>query len=119
MRILEASDGWRELERLGYELEVRLRPVLDESPIPAQLVRQGSIFWLCLQNGPAPRAPRQFAPSAADRYRVVFGSLIERDIYLAPSAFEVGFLSLAHRESHLDELAAALGEALEEAGESV
>ena len=115
LRVLEASDGWRQLERLGQELEARLRPLLDAAPIPVQLVRQGSVFWLCSQGGPVPRSPRQFDPSGADRYRKVFRSLLERDIYLAPSAYEVGFLSLAHRESHLDELAAALEEALGEA----
>jgi glutamate-1-semialdehyde 2,1-aminomutase len=116
LRVLEASDGWRQLVALGQALEARLRPVLAASPVPVQLVRQGSIFWLCAQGGPAPRSPRQFDPNAADRYRAIFHALIDRDIYLAPSAFEVGFLSLAHQESHVDELVAALEEALGEAG---
>ena len=33
---------------------------------------------------------------------------------LAPSAFEVGFLSLAHTEPDIERLAAALGEVFEE-----
>lgn len=119
LRVLEANDGWRQLERLGQELEIRLRPILEAAPLPVQLVRQGSVFWLCTQGGPAPRSPQQFDPSAADRYRLLFHSLLERDIYLAPSAFEVGFLSLAHQESHLDELAEALEQALEEAAKNV
>jgi len=34
---------------------------------------------------------------------------------LAPSAYEVGFLSLAHTRAHIDQLAEALGPALEAA----
>lgn len=119
LQVLAASDGWLQLERLGQQLEARLKPLLSSASIPVQLVRQGSVFWLCSQGGPAPRGPQHFEPSGADRYRKMFRSLLEREIYLAPSAYEVGFLSLAHRESHLDELAAALEGALGEAGEDV
>ncbi len=118
LRVLEASNGWGQLERLGHELEIRLRPLLEAAPLPVQLVRQGSVFWLCMQGGPAPRRPHQFNPGAADRYQPLFYSLLENGIYLAPSAFEVGFLSLAHHEGHLDELATALERALEEAGKN-
>ena len=116
LRVLEANDGWRQLEAMGRALEARLRPVLEASPLPMQLVRQGSIFWLCPQGGPAPRSPRQFDPDGAGRYREIFHTMIERGIYLAPSAFEVGFLSLAHEEEHVDQLAESLGEALARAG---
>jgi glutamate-1-semialdehyde 2,1-aminomutase len=119
LRVLETSDGWRKLEALGQALEARLGPVLEASRLPLQLVREGSIFWLCTQTGPAPRSPLQFDPNGADRYREIFHALIERGVYLAPSAFEVGFLSLAHQESHIDDLAASLEEALAEAGRHV
>jgi glutamate-1-semialdehyde 2,1-aminomutase len=119
LRVLEARDGWRQLEAMGQVLEARVGPVLQASPLPIQLVREGSIFWLCAQAGPPPRSPREFDPEGANRYRKIFHALIERDIYLAPSAFEVGFLSLAHQERHVDELAASLEEALAEAMSNV
>jgi glutamate-1-semialdehyde 2,1-aminomutase len=42
----------------------------------------------------------------------VFHSLLAKGIALAPSAYEIGFLSLAHSRVDVDRLAAALGEAL-------
>ena len=39
--------------------------------------------------------------------------LLERGIALAPSAYEVGFLSVAHTPEHIDRLATALGEVLD------
>ncbi len=106
-----ASNAWAKLEELGAQLERALAPVLAAAPWPAQLVRQGSLFWLSLQAGEAPRARRGHRPApppSATRRSSTASS--RRGIALAPSAYEVGFLSLAHRDEHLDRLGAALGE---------
>jgi len=75
-------------------------------------VRTSSIFWLSLQKGPAPRRADAIDPGAPERYRELFHGLLERGIALAPSAYEVGFLSLAHAEEDLDVLAQGLAELL-------
>ena len=111
LEVLESEDGWRRLEQLGAELEARLKPVLAATPAPMQLVRSGSIFWLALQ-ADAPRRADAIDPGAAERYRELFHGLLERGISLAPSAYEVGFLSLAHDSADLERLAAALAEVL-------
>jgi glutamate-1-semialdehyde 2,1-aminomutase len=115
LQVLESEDGWARLESLGESLEARLGPVLAASPVPAALVRLGSIFWMSLQDGEPPRTAESIAPAAAERYRAVFHGLLARGISMAPSAYEVGFLSVVHAEEHLDRLAGAVGEALEEA----
>jgi glutamate-1-semialdehyde 2,1-aminomutase len=45
---------------------------------------------------------------AAGHYATLFGHALSCGVYLAPSAFEVGFLSSAHSEADVDVLAAAL-----------
>jgi glutamate-1-semialdehyde 2,1-aminomutase len=50
--------------------------------------------------------------SSADRYRYLFHFALERGIYLAPSAYEVGFLSLTHDEGSLIHAAEVLAEGL-------
>jgi len=116
LEVLENEDGWAKLERLGQALEARLSPVLAKAPWPARLVRIGSIFWMSLQAGDPPRAAECIEPAAAERFKPIFHGLLARGVCIAPSAYEVGFLSLAHEEAHLDRLATALGEALAEAG---
>jgi glutamate-1-semialdehyde 2,1-aminomutase len=37
------------------------------------------------------------------RFRRFFDSMLQQGVYLAPSAFESGFVSLAHRRKDLDE----------------
>ena len=108
--VLEEEDGWARLEQLGAYLEECLAPVLHSARFPARLVRTGSIFWMSLQEGEPPRNAACIAPSAAEHYREIFHGLLERGIALAPSAFEVGFLSLAHTEAHVERLAKALSE---------
>ncbi len=116
LRILERDRVWDRLEELGGALERALSPVLAAAPIAARLVRQGSLFWLSFQEGDAPRRAEQIDSQAASRYAAVFHALLARGIALAPSAYEVGFLSAAHTEGDLERFAAALAEALAEVG---
>ncbi len=109
---LRERDGWARLEELGAALEALLAPVLARAPFPARLVRLGSIFWMSLQEGEPPRAAGCIAPAAAERYRGLFHGLLERGVMIAPSAFEVGFLSLAHTPEDLERFAIALDGAL-------
>ena len=54
------------------------------------------------------RTLRALPSDAAPSFAPLFHALLERGIYLAPSAFEVGFLSAAHTEQDIDTLAEAL-----------
>jgi glutamate-1-semialdehyde 2,1-aminomutase len=106
------TDGriYQRLEALGAHLERALEG------IPALTVqRAGSIFWLCISEQQPPstpmRTPRHFPADAAKGFAPLFHALLDGGIYLAPSAFEVGFLSAAHTEAHIDALAQALNRA--------
>ena len=103
----QLADGtqYAQLEARGARLERALRA------IPAlQVQRVGSIFWLCLGGATDAivRTPRQYPDGCAQRYTAMYHPLLARGIYLAPSAFEVGFLSAAHSDADIDELGAAL-----------
>jgi glutamate-1-semialdehyde 2,1-aminomutase len=114
LRLLEREDAWRRLEATGEALEAALTPVLGDAPYPVRLVRLGSLFWLSLQDGPAPRAAAGLDADAAARYRPLFHALLRQGVALAPSAYEVGFLSLAHSSAHIEMLAVALRVAFRE-----
>ncbi len=112
LRLLDALKAWTALESLGGALEKTLTPVLAAAPFATQMIRVGSLFWLYLDGGPMPRAAEQVSPAAGARYGPVFHALLDRGVALAPSAYEVGFLSLAHDQGHVDQLATALAAAL-------
>ncbi|MEO1366775.1 MAG: glutamate-1-semialdehyde 2,1-aminomutase [Acidobacteriota bacterium] len=116
LEILERDDGWARLEALGQKLDATLTPVLDAAPWPVRLVRVGSIFWMHFAGSEADGPPRTAEAIQADRavdYGRVFHHLLDQGITLAPSMYEVGFLSLAHTEADIERLGAALGEAFD------
>jgi glutamate-1-semialdehyde 2,1-aminomutase len=105
------AGGWALLEDRALKLEAALRPVVEAAPGPATLVREGSIFWLVFQAG-APRAWGEVDRSGAKRYARFHRALLERGVYLPPSAFEVFFVSTAHGGGEIEKTARAFGEAL-------
>ncbi len=107
---LERDDGWSKLERLGATLEKKAGAVLSTAPFPTSVTRVGSLFWFCFQAGDPPRAAGAIDPAGARIHARLFAGLLERGLYLAPSYYEIGFLSVAHREEHIDALVAALSE---------
>jgi glutamate-1-semialdehyde 2,1-aminomutase len=112
LRVLQKEDGWKRLETLGAYLEQRLTSVLAEAPLDAKLVRLGSMFWIAWNTREAPRSAEALDANAAKVYARIFHSLLDQGIALAPSAFEIAFLSLAHTRRDIDRLAEGLRVAL-------
>jgi glutamate-1-semialdehyde 2,1-aminomutase len=100
------------LEQLGAALQAGIERALRAAGLAASVARVGSILWLALQPGPPPRAWSRVERAGAARYAELHRALLARGVWLAPSAFEVAFLSLAHTEAHVAAVAAALEEAL-------
>jgi glutamate-1-semialdehyde 2,1-aminomutase len=113
LRVLQKEDGWKRLETLGAHLEQALEGVLAEaSPLKAKLCRLGSMFWIAWNTSEAPRSAEALDAGAAKVYARVFHSLLDQGIALAPSAFEIAFLSLAHTRRDIERLAEGLRVAL-------
>lgn len=104
---LEDGRIYTQLEALGAQLESAL------SVLPGVAVqRVGSVFWLCLSATGKPTLPiRRTSAAPADagvRYARAYHALLDEGIYLAPSAWEVGFLSSAHSSADVDALVHAV-----------
>lgn len=112
LEVLERSSGWRELEALGGEVEAALQPKLERASFPVHFVRLGSLFWLSLHDGGAPRTALPLSEAATARFARLFHEMLARGVYLPPSAYEAWFLSLAHTRADIEQLAQALGESL-------
>jgi glutamate-1-semialdehyde 2,1-aminomutase len=112
LRILERDDIIAKLDQMGALLESKVEKVLAAAKMPVGFVRIGSIFWLSFQDGPMPRTAEAIDGGAGARFAPLFQALLDKGIYIAPSAYEVGFLSAAHTEGDIDRFAEALTEAL-------
>ncbi|MEC7989200.1 MAG: glutamate-1-semialdehyde 2,1-aminomutase [Candidatus Thermoplasmatota archaeon] len=106
------SEAYDYMEGLGQLLEDKLGAVLEKHGNPMRLVRMESLFWLSPGDGqPAVRAD-QIAKDGAALYADVHRALLDRGFMLAPSAYEIGFISTAHDEGHIHGLADAMDDAL-------
>ena len=110
--LLARESGWELLEARGAELEQLLTPVLAAAPFPVHLVRVGSLFWLSFHAAGAPRTAAPLTAAESARFAALFHAMLDRGVYLPPSAYETCFLSLAHGRAELTRLAETLRESL-------
>lgn len=108
LEVLEEQDAWTRLESLGQRLEQGLTEASAGRDLPFHLVRVGSLFWLAPRDPETVRSAEALPSNFGEAYRPIHGALLEQGIYLAPSAYEVGFLSTAHSERDVDRLVTAL-----------
>lgn len=81
------------------ELVCSIRDIAAEKHIPLQTAAVGTMFgFTFLKEGGATITDYASAKALADvaRYRSFFQAMLEQGVYLAPSQFEAGFMSLAH-----------------------
>jgi glutamate-1-semialdehyde 2,1-aminomutase len=117
LKELERPGVYEGLESLGTRLENGWQAALEASDTPGTVVRVGSVLWLALQEGQPPRSASAIDPGAAARYGPLHARLLEDGVWMAPSAYEVAFLSTAHTERDVDRVVEALSAALERARE--
>ena len=108
LEVLEQEDAWNRLEAMGQRLENGLASATQGRQLPFRLVRLGSLFWLAPLGQDAVRSAEALPADFGESYKPIHGALLEQAIYLAPSAYEVGFLSIQHDEVDVDRLVSAL-----------
>jgi glutamate-1-semialdehyde 2,1-aminomutase len=107
---MERLQGWSELEKRGAQFEALLKPTFDAKGL--QFVRYGSLFWFHLKTNEPIRRVSQIPAGQKDFFKTFFAKTLAKGIYLAPHAYEVGFLSLAHTPEILKDTASQIAEAL-------
>jgi len=70
------------------------------------------LFWMSFHDAAAPRTAASMSAKALERYGALFHAMLDRGVYLPPSAYEACFLSLAHTSADVEQLTRALRESL-------
>ena len=106
---LQQPGVYDQLETLAARLAAGLTQAFAQAEIPAALNRVGSMLTGFFNPGPV-QTLAQVEQSDTAAYGRYFHALLERGVYIAPSQFEAGFVSLSHTPADLDrtvEIAAA------------
>jgi glutamate-1-semialdehyde 2,1-aminomutase len=104
------DDAYRHLDGLAGALDDGLRDAFAAAGVPARVQRAGnlfSVFMTDIEVRDYDDARRQ--DTAA--YARFFHAMLERGVYLPPSAFEAWFVSIVHTEVEVDRVLTAAREA--------
>ena len=111
LRELEKPSGFARLEELGAHFENGLRAVMEARGIAHRIHRVGSMFCLFFTDREIVNVSDVMKQDLG-LFKKFFWGCLEKGIYLAPSPYETGFLSLAHTEADLDETLGVFDEVL-------
>ena len=118
------SAGLRTLELIGQpgffdrlgdatrHLTSGLQEAADSAGVPFTTNVLGGMFGFFFTEESPVRSYRQVTACDAGRFKAFFHGMLEAGVYLAPSAFEAGFVSIAHSGEDIDHTIRAAAEVL-------
>ena len=108
---MERLDGYGKLEQLGARLEDGVRAMLKRKGLDYQFNRVGSMFCLFFTGQEIVDLDSVMTADSA-AFRKFFTSMLDQGIYIAPSPYETGFISVAHGNREIDTTLEAMDTAL-------
>lgn len=103
--------AYDQLEKSSAYFEQKVQSLINENDYPLTQHRVGSMFSLFFSKGPI-RNIDDVNLCDFKRFNQYFHSLLDNGIYIAPSQYEAGFISLAHQIADLDNTVHKIGETL-------
>ncbi len=95
LRLLEELNPYARLDQLGRQLRDAVLAACRTKGLPVQVPQSGSMFSIFFTDTPV----RDYATALKGDAKIFgrfFHACLDRGVYLAPSAYEAGFLSTAH-----------------------
>jgi glutamate-1-semialdehyde 2,1-aminomutase len=104
--ILKVPGTWEQLEKTSADLAAGIAAAAQAAGLPIQQTRVGTMFTTFFSEVP-PRDWITVKQADSARYGRFFQGMLEKGVYLAPSAFEAGFMSIAHTAADIQATVAA------------
>jgi len=111
LRALKSLDPYEALNQRTRLLTEGLQSLAEENGVALSIPQIGSLFCLFFRET-KPTNFDEVMQSNTGAFVDLWSRLIDEGVYLAPSPFETGFLSLAHGDAEIEQTLAAFGNAL-------
>jgi glutamate-1-semialdehyde 2,1-aminomutase len=98
---LEATNFYADLAARTSQLATGLARIAADAGVDFAVEHAGGMFGFVFSGAGPIRRFDQVVAADIDRFRTFFHGMLERGIYLAPSAFEAGFVSSAHGDEEI------------------
>ncbi len=112
LEIISQADFHAQLEARTAQLTTGLRGQAEQAGIPMVTNQVGAMFGVFFTDQPEVSRFAHVSACDTDRFARFFRGMLTEGVYLAPSAFEAGFVSSAHGETEIRETIAAAGRVL-------
>ena len=107
LELIDNDEFWVSLTAKARKLVDGLAAAAAAAGIPVSVESEGGMFGLVFTDAGPVRSYAQVAAADVGRFTKFFHGMLAEGVYLAPSAFEAGFVSAAHSDDDLDETIAA------------
>ena len=108
LRVLKEEGIYGQLDEKGAYLAKGVKEAFDNVGISVQSHRIGSMFCNFFTEVPVVDYGSAKA-SDTEKFAKFFAGLLNEGVYIAPSQFETGFVSIAHTKDDLDRTIEAIG----------
>jgi glutamate-1-semialdehyde 2,1-aminomutase len=107
LELIDNEGFWTDLTARTKYLVDGLAAAAGDAGIPVSVECEGGMFGLVFTDQGPVRSYAQVAAADVERFKAFFHGMLDEGVYLAPSAFEAGFVSAAHSDDDLDQTIAA------------
>ena len=107
LELIDDDEFWTSLTAKTRKLVDGIAAAAGDANIPISVECEGGMFGLVFTDAGPVRSYAQVAAADVERFTKFFHGMLAAGIYLAPSAFEAGFVSAAHSDDDLVETIAA------------
>nr|WP_206202808.1 glutamate-1-semialdehyde 2,1-aminomutase [Thioalkalivibrio sp. XN279] len=104
---------YQELGARTERLVAGIQAAADAAGIPFTGHSVGGMFGLFFSGDGPVQTFAQVMACDQERFKAFFHGMLDEGVYLAPSAFEAGFVSLAHTDEDIDATIAAAGRVMQ------
>ena len=109
---LKKDGNQQRLNQLTEKLSQGLKALADKHGIPFSVNYVGAMFGLFFTDKTEVSSYQDVMACDTEKFKLFFHKMLEQGVYLAPSAFEAGFMSLAHSHEDIDRTLAAADKVL-------
>lgn len=101
LEIISQPDFYTDLKQTTQQLLKGLKEKAETANIPFTTTQVGAMFGLFFTDLEKISSFQQVMTCDSERFKKFFHGMLDQGIYLAPSAFEAGFLSSAHNNADI------------------
>jgi glutamate-1-semialdehyde 2,1-aminomutase len=101
LELIDEPGFYEALTAKTKQLVDGLAKAAEEAGVGMATEYEGGMFGLVFTDAPSVRSFDQVAAADVERFKKFFHGMLDEGVYLAPSAFEAGFVSAAHGDEEI------------------